>query len=350
MSMIYVYVVIDVQLLFVLFEFQCCVLCDFDVQIDVFYCGVCYLDFYQVCNEWCNMIYLVVFGYEIVGCVIVIGLQVLCFKVGELVGVGCFVDLCCICVSCEEGFEQYCENGFVGIYNGQDCVMGDIMYGGYLMQFVVDEVFVLCVLDMFDLVGVVLLLCVGIMIYLLLWQWNVGFGKKVGIVGFGGFGYMGVKLVCVMGVYVVLFMMLLLKIEDGKWFGVYEVVILKDEVQMNVYLNSFDFILNMVVVQYDLNLFLYLFKCDGMMMFVGVLEYDYLLLQVFNLIFKCCCFVGLLIGGIVEMQEMFDFCVEYGIMFDIEMILMQQINMVYEWMLKSDVKYWFVIDMVLFKQ
>lgn len=350
MSTTYAYAATDARSPLAPFEFQPRALRDLDVQIEILYCGVCHSDLHQARNEWKNTIYPVVPGHEIVGRVRATGPQVTRFKAGELVGVGCLVDSCRTCPSCAEGLEQYCENGFVGTYNGRDRVSGDVTYGGYATQIVVDEAFVLRVPDTLDPAGAAPLLCAGITTYSPLRQWNVGPGKKVGIVGLGGLGHMGVKLARAMGAHVVLFTTSPSKVEDGKRLGAHEVVISKDDAQMHAHLNSFDFILNTVAAQHDLNPFLHLLKRDGTMTLVGAPEHDHPSPQVFNLIFKRRRLAGSLIGGIAETQEMLDFCAEHGITSDIETIPMQQINAAYERMLKSDVKYRFVVDMASLKQ
>ncbi|ACR30450.1 NAD(P)-dependent alcohol dehydrogenase [Burkholderia glumae] len=322
---------------------------ELDVQIEILYCGVCHSDLHQARNEWRNSIYPVVPGHEIVGRVTAVGPEVSRFKAGDLVGVGCLVDSCRTCASCSEGLEQYCENGFVGTYNGQDRVTGDITFGGYSSQVVVDEAFVLRVPETLDLAAAAPLLCAGITTYSPLRQWGAGPGKKVGIVGLGGLGHMGVKLARAMGAQVVLFTTSPSKIEDGKRLGAHEVVISKDEAQMNAHANSFDLIVNTVAAQHDLNPFLNLLKRDGTMTLVGAPEHDHPSPNVFNLIFKRRRLAGSLIGGIAETQEMLDFCAEHGIVSDIELIRIQDINHAYERMLKSDVKYRFVIDIASLK-
>ncbi|UVT05183.1 NAD(P)-dependent alcohol dehydrogenase [Burkholderia glumae] len=322
---------------------------ELDVQIEILYCGVCHSDLHQARNEWRNSIYPVVPGHEIVGRVTAVGPEVSRFKAGDLVGVGCLVDSCRTCASCSEGLEQYCENGFVGTYNGQDRVTGDITFGGYSSQVVVDEAFVLRVPETLDLAAAAPLLCAGITTYSPLRQWGAGPGKKVGIVGLGGLGHMGVKLARAMGAQVVLFTTSPSKIEDGKRLGAHEVVISKDEAQMNAHANSFDLIVNTVAAQHDLNPFLNLLKRDGTMTLVGAPEHDHPSPNVFNLIFKRRRLAGSLIGGIAETQEMLDFCAEHGIVSDIELIRIQDINHAYERMLKSDVKYRFVIDIASMK-
>ncbi|MCP3727606.1 NAD(P)-dependent alcohol dehydrogenase [Paraburkholderia sp. CNPSo 3272] len=327
------------------FEFQRRDLRELDVRIDVLFCGVCHSDLHQARDEWRNTIYPVVPGHEIVGRVAEVGKGVTKYKVGDLVGVGCLVDSCRTCPSCAEGLEQYCENGWVGTYNGADRVSGDITYGGYSTQLVVDEAFVLRVPENLDAAAAAPLLCAGITTYSPLRTWGAGPGKKVGIVGLGGLGHMGVKLAHAMGAHVVLFTTSPSKIEDGKRLGADEVVISKDPEQMQAHANSFDLIVNTVAAQHDLNPFIELLRRDGTMTLVGAPEHDHPSPQVFNLIMKRRRLAGSLIGGIAETQEMLDFCGKHGITSDIEMIKMQDINNAYERMLKSDVKYRFVIDL-----
>ena len=321
-----------------------------DVQIEVLFCGVCHSDLHQARNEWRNTIYPVVPGHEIVGRVTQVGPGVTRYKAGDLVGVGCLVDSCRTCASCAEGLEQYCENGFVSTYNGTDRVSGETTYGGYSTSVVVDEAFVLSVPENLDAAGAAPLLCAGITTYSPLRQWGAGPGKKVGIVGLGGLGHMGVKLARAMGAHVVLFTTSPSKVEDAKRLGAHEVVISKDEAQMQAHLNSFDFILNTVAAQHDLNPFIALLKRDATMTLVGAPEHDHPSPQVFNLIFKRRRLAGSLIGGLAETQEMLDFCGQHGITSDIEMIPMQEINRAYERILKSDVKYRFVIDLNSLRQ
>lgn len=321
-----------------------------DVRIDILFCGVCHSDLHQARNEWHNSVYPVVPGHEIVGRVTAVGTEVTHYKVGDLVGVGCLVDSCRTCANCEEGLEQYCENGFVGTYNGTDRVSGENTLGGYSTEIVVDEAFVLRVPENLDAAAVAPLLCAGITTYSPLRQWGAGPGKKVGIVGLGGLGHMGVKIAHAMGAHVVLFTTSPSKIEDGKRLGADEVVISTDPEQMKAHLNSFDLILDTVAAPHDLNAFLNLLRRDGTLTLVGAPEHDHPSPQVFNLIFKRRRLAGSLIGGIAETQEMLDFCAQHGIAADIEMIPMQQINAAYERMLKSDVKYRFVIDMNSLKE
>lgn len=345
MSTTYAYAARDAQSQLAPFEFQRRELRANDVQMEVLFCGVCHSDLHTARNEWKNTIFPAVPGHEIVGRVTAVGTDVTKFKVGEVVGVGCLVDSCRTCASCEEGLEQYCENGWVGTYNGADRVTGENTYGGYSTQLVVDEAFALSVPKNLDPAGVAPLLCAGITTYSPLRTWGAGPGKKVGIVGLGGLGHMGVKLARAMGAHVVLFTTSASKVEDAKRLGAHEVVISKNQEEMDAHTNSFDLIVNTVAAQHDLNPFLNLLRRDGTMTLVGAPEHDHPSPQVFNLILKRRRLAGSLIGGIAETQEMLDFCGEHGITSDIEIIPMQQINDAYERMLKSDVKYRFVVDL-----
>ncbi len=316
-----------------------------DVQIQILYCGVCHSDLHTARNEWHNTIYPAVPGHEIVGRVTAVGSAVKKFQVGDLAGVGCMVDSCGHCSSCHDGEEQYCENGFTGTYNGP-VFGGENTYGGYSQSIVVKESFVLRIRhDEKDLAAVAPLLCAGITTYSPLRHWQVGPGKKVGIVGLGGLGHMGVKLAHAMGAHVVLFTTSPSKVEDAKRLGADEVCISKDPQQMAAHANSFDFLLNTVAAPHDLDAFLGLLKRDGTMTLVGAPAEPHPSPEVFNLIFKRRSLAGSLIGGIAETQEMLDFCAAHGIGSDVEIIPMDYINTAYERMLKSDVKYRFVIDM-----
>lgn len=344
MNITHAYAAHDAKSALVPFDYQPRALRDHDVQIQVLFCGVCHSDLHQARNEWSNTIYPVVPGHEIVGRVSAVGDHVSRYRIGDLVGVGCMVDSCRSCPSCDEGLEQYCENGFTGTYNGQDRHTGAVTYGGYSTNLVVDQDFVLRVPENLDPAGVAPLLCAGITTYSPLRQWGAGPGKKVGIVGLGGLGHMGVKLARAMGAHVVLFTTSPSKIEDAKRLGAHEVVISRKPDEMAQHVNSFDFILNTVAAQHDLNPFLNLLRRDGTLTLVGAPEHDHPSPQVFNLIMKRRRIAGSLIGGIAETQEMLDFCGQHGITSDIELIPMQQINEAYERMLKSDVKYRFVVD------
>lgn len=319
-----------------------------DVQIEILYCGVCHSDLHTVRNEWQNTIYPVVPGHEIVGRVTAVGDKVKRFKPGDLAGVGCIVDSDRTCPNCRAGLEQYCDSGFIGTYNSEDKHLGGVTYGGYSEKIVVDKYFVLRIPSNLNLPAVAPLLCAGITTYSPLHHWKVGKGQKVGIVGLGGLGHMGVKLAHAMGAHVVLFTTSPGKKEDAARLGASEVVVSKDPQQMGKHAGSFDFILDTVSAQHDINAYLDLLKRDGTLTLVGAPEKP-LPIAAFSLIFKRRQFAGSLIGGIPETQEMLDFCGQHGIVSDIEMIPIQQINQAYERMLKSDVKYRFVIDMASLK-
>lgn len=344
MNITHAYAAHDAKSALVPFDYTPRTLRDHDVQIKVLFCGVCHSDLHQARNEWNNTLFPVVPGHEIVGRVSAVGNHVSRYQVGDLVGVGCMVDSCRSCPSCDEGLEQYCENGFTGTYNGEDRQTGATTYGGYSTDMVVDQDFVLRVPENLDPAGVAPLLCAGITTYSPLRQWGAGPGKKVGIVGLGGLGHMGVKLARAMGAHVVLFTTSASKVEDAKRLGAHEVVISRNPEEMAQHTNSFDFILNTVAAQHDLNPFLNLLRRDGTLALVGAPEHDHPSPQVFNLIMKRRRIAGSLIGGIAETQEMLDFCGQHGITSDIELIPMQQINEAFERMLKSDVKYRFVVD------
>ena len=316
-----------------------------DVQIDILYCGVCHSDLHTARNEWKNTMYPAVPGHEIVGRVTAVGAQVNKLKLGDLAGVGCMVDSCQHCASCGEGLEQYCENGFTGTYNGP-LFGGENTFGGYASRIVVKQKFVLRISHAEkDLAAVSPLLCAGITTYSPLRQWGVSKGQKVGVVGLGGLGHMAVKIAAAMGAHVVLFTTSASKIEDARRMGAAEVVISKDTDAMAAHQNTLDFILNTVAAQHDLDPFIALLKRDCTMTLVGAPEHAHPAPNVFGLILKRRRLGGSLIGGIRETQEMLDFCAEHGIVSDIEMIAMQDIETAYERMLKSDVKYRFVIDM-----
>jgi len=316
-----------------------------DVQIDILFCGVCHSDLHTARNEWKNTLYPSVPGHEIVGRVVAVGDKVRSFRVGDLAGVGCMVDSCGHCHSCEEGEEQYCENGFTGTYNGP-LFGGENTYGGYSQSIVVRESFVLRVRHAEqDLASVAPLLCAGITTYSPLRHWGAGPGRRVGIVGLGGLGHMGVKIAHAMGAHVVLFTTSTRKIADGKRLGADEVCVSTDRDQMAAQANRFDFILNTVAAPHNLDDYLQLLKRDGTMTLVGAPAEPHPSPGVFNLILRRRQLAGSLIGGIRETQEMLDFCAQHDIVSDIEMIPIDYINTAYERMLKSDVKYRFVIDM-----
>ena len=321
-----------------------------DVKIDILYCGVCHSDLHTARNEWNNTLYPSVPGHEIVGRVTAVGEAVSRFKVGDIAGVGCLVDSCRTCPSCGEGLEQYCENGFTGTYNGPAFGGGENTLGGYSDNIVVDQHFVLRIShDEASLAAVAPLLCAGITTYSPLRQWKVGPGQKVGVVGLGGLGHMAVKIANAMGAHVVLFTTSPDKKEDALRLGASEVVVSKNPDEMAAHLNSFDFILNTVAAPHNLDAFVALLKRDATMTLVGAPASPHPSPSVFGLIFKRRRIAGSLIGGIDETQEMLDFCAEHSIVSDIEMINIQDINDAYERMLKSDVKYRFVIDMASLK-
>ncbi|MEA9904724.1 NAD(P)-dependent alcohol dehydrogenase [Xanthomonas campestris pv. raphani] len=316
-----------------------------DVQIDIAYCGVCHSDLHTARNEWHNTVYPSVPGHEIVGRVTAVGSAVTNFKVGDLAGVGCMVDSCRSCASCQEGEEQYCEQGFTGTYNGPMFGGGENTYGGYSDHIVVDQKYVLHISHSDNLAAVAPLLCAGITTYSPLAHWKVGPGQKVGVVGLGGLGHMAVKIAKAMGATVVLFTTSESKRADALRLGASEVVISKDEAQMAAQYNTLDFILNTVAAPHNLDPFLNALKRDGAMVLVGVPEHSHPSPAVFNLVMKRRTLAGSLIGGIRQTQEMLDFCAKHNIVSDIETIRADQINAAYERMLKGDVKYRFVIDM-----
>jgi uncharacterized zinc-type alcohol dehydrogenase-like protein len=299
---------------------------------------------HTVRNEWKGTTYPVVPGHEIVGRVTAVGSEVQRFKVGDLAAVGCLVDSCRTCPNCKAGLEQYCDVAFVGTYGSPDKHLGGMTYGGYSKSIVVDEYFVLHVPDKTNLAGVAPLLCAGITTYSPLRHWKVSKGQKVGIVGLGGLGHMGVKLANAMGAHVVLFTTSPNKKEDAQRLGAHEVVVSKNQNEMDRHVNSFDFILDTVSAQHDLNAYLALIKRDGTLTLVGAPEHPPAV-EPFSLIFKRRQYAGSLIGGIPETQEMLDFCAKHKLTADIEVIPIQKINEAYERMLRSDVKYRFVIDM-----
>jgi uncharacterized zinc-type alcohol dehydrogenase-like protein len=315
-----------------------------DVAIEILYCGVCHSDLHTARDEWHNTIYPCVPGHEIVGRVTRVGEAVTKFKAGDLAAVGCMVDSCRTCATCAAGQEQYCLNMFTGTYNAEDKILGGMTFGGYSTEIVVADAFVLRVPQGMDPAATAPLLCAGITTYSPMRHWKVGPGQKVGVVGLGGLGHMGVKFAHAFGAHVVLFTTSPGKVEDGKRLGADEVVISKDAEEMKKHAASFDFILDTVSAGHDINAYLGLLKLDGNLTLVGAPE-NPLPVAVFNLLLPRRSFSGSAIGGIAETQEMLDFCAEHGIVCDIEMISIQQINEAYERLLKQDVKYRFVIDM-----
>jgi uncharacterized zinc-type alcohol dehydrogenase-like protein len=323
-----------------------------DVQIEILYCGVCHSDLHQVRNEWKEVmptVYPLVPGHEIVGRVVKAGSAVKKFKEGDIAAVGCMVDSCRQCASCKAGQEQYCEVGLTLTYNGEDKIRGGVTYGGYSEAIVVDEAYVLRVPNKLDPAGTAPLLCAGITTYSPLRHWKVGKGQKVGIVGLGGLGHMGLKFAHAFGAHTVLFTTSANKTEDARRLGVDEVVISKNEAEMQRHAGSFNFILDAVSADHNINAYLNLLKRDGTLTLVGAPEKP-MPVSAFALLMGRRSLAGSAIGGIRETQEMLDFCGEHGITADIEKIKIQQIDEAYERLLKSDVKYRFVIDMASLKQ
>jgi uncharacterized zinc-type alcohol dehydrogenase-like protein len=322
-----------------------------DVQIEILFCGVCHSDLHQARNEWKEVmatVYPCVPGHEIVGRVTAVGKEVKKFKEGDIAAVGCMVNSCRQCVNCLAGEEQYCVNFPVLTYNAEDKILGGVTYGGYSDSIVVDEAFVLRVPNKLNPAGAAPLLCAGITTFSPLHHWKVGKGQKVGVVGLGGLGHMGVKFAKALGAHVVLFTTSAHKTADAQRLGADEVVISKNAAEMQKHANSFNFILDTVSGDHDLNAYLSLIKLNGTMVLVGAPEKP-APIAAFNLLMPRRQLGGSAIGGIKETQEMLDFCADNGITADIELIKIQQINEAYDRLLKSDVKYRFVIDMASLK-
>ncbi|HUH58998.1 MAG TPA: NAD(P)-dependent alcohol dehydrogenase [Candidimonas sp.] len=315
-----------------------------DVQIDIAYCGVCHSDIHQVRSEWAGTLFPCVPGHEIVGRVTSVGEHVADFHPGDLVGVGCIVESCQHCADCDEGMENYCDH-MVGTYNGPTPDVPGHTLGGYSQQIVVHQRYVLRIRHPeAQLAAVAPLLCAGITTYSPLRHWKVGPGQKVGVVGIGGLGHMGIKLARAMGAQVVAFTTSESKRVAAKALGAHDVVVSRNSQEMDAHANSLDFILNTVAAPHDLDAFVALLKRDGTMTLVGAPATPHPSPGVFGLIMKRRSLAGSLIGGIPETQEMLDFCAEHGIVADIELIRADEINDAYERMLKGDVKYRFVID------
>lgn len=315
-----------------------------DIQLDILFCGVCHSDLHTARGEWGSTTFPCVPGHEIVGRVVKAGREVTKFREGELVAVGCMVDSCRTCANCRENLEQFCDNGPVFTYNSKDKQTGGITYGGYSKSIVVDQDFVLRISDKLDLAPIAPLLCAGITTYSPLRHWKIGKGQKVGVVGLGGLGHMGVKFANAFGAHVVLFTTSPGKAGDAKKLGAHEVIVSKNEDEMEKHEKTFDFLLDTVSAQHDLDAYLSLLKRDGTLALVGAPP-DPFPVGAFSLIHRRRRLAGSLIGGIAETQEMLDYCAERRIVCDIELIKIDQINEAYERMLKSDVKYRFVIDM-----
>lgn len=319
-----------------------------DVEIEILFCGVCHSDLHTARNEWHGTIYPCVPGHEIVGRIVRVGSHVTKFKAGDVAAVGCMVDSCRQCDYCQEGLEQYCAGGNTGTYNSPDKHLGTQTYGGYSERIVVDEAFVLRVPENLDLAATAPLLCAGITMYSPLKHWNVGPGQKVGVVGIGGLGHMGVKLAKAMGAEVIVFTTSPSKVEDAKRLGADDVVLSTDAAQMKRYAGKLHFVMDAVSAEHDINMYLNLLRVDGTLALVGAPEHP-LPVAAFSLIPYRRSFAGSTIGGIAETQEMLDFCGQHNIVADIEMIDIQQINDAYDRLLKGEVKYRFVIDMASLK-
>ena len=320
-----------------------------DVLLDVLFCGICHSDLHQARDEWGGSMFPMVPGHEIVGRVKQVGAEVSRFAAGDLVGVGCMVDSCGHCADCLEGLEQFCQNSPTWTYNGRDPILGGSTYGGYSNQIVVDEGFVVRVPDTLDPAAAAPLLCAGITTYSPLRHWKVGRGQRVGVVGLGGLGHMGVKLAKAMGADVSLFTTSPGKADDARRLGADEVIVSRDAEQMKRHGRRFDFILDTVAASHDLDAYLTMLKRDGTLCLVGAPDQPHPSPTVFHLLFGRRQLAGSPIGGIRETQEMLDFCAEKGIVSEVEVIAIDQINQAYERMLKSDVKYRFVIDLATLK-
>ncbi len=321
-----------------------------DVQIEILFCGICHSDLHQVRNEWANLmptVYPIVPGHEIVGRVTKVGPAVTKFKPGDLAAVGCLVDSDGTCPECQDGLEQFCPNMTL-TFGSPDKHLGGVTYGGYSDSMVVDERFVLRVPSNLDLAGAAPLLCAGITTYSPIRRWGVTKGKKVGVVGLGGLGHMGVKFAQAFGAHVVVFTTSPSKKEDALRLGADEAVVSRNADEMQKHTGSFDFILDTISADHDINAYINLLRRDGNLTLVGAPAKP-LAVAAFGLLFGRRSLSGSLIGGIAETQEMLDFCGEHGITSDIEVIKIQDINEAYERMLKSDVKYRFVIDMASLK-
>jgi uncharacterized zinc-type alcohol dehydrogenase-like protein len=316
-----------------------------DVQIEILYCGICHSDLHQCRNDWSNSLYPMVPGHEIVGRVVRVGAQVEKLKAGDLAAVGCMVDSCRQCSACKEDLEQYCEKVATWTYNSKERGSEKLTFGGYSDQIVVDERFVVTLPAGLDLKGAAPLLCAGITTYSPLRHWKVGAGQKVGVIGLGGLGHMGVKFAKALGAHVVMITTSPEKGVDAKRLGADEVLLSREPADMARHARSFDFLLNTIPVGHDVNPYLALLKRDRTMVLVGVLTALEPPVQAGNLIFGRRNLTGSGIGGLAETQEMIDFCAEHGIVSDVEIVPIQAVNTAFERLVKNDVKYRFVIDM-----
>lgn len=319
-----------------------------DVEIEILYCGICHSDLHAARNEWRGTVYPIVPGHEIVGRVTRVGEQVAKFKIGDIAGIGCIVDSCRECEYCREGLEQFCEPGNTIVFGSPDKISGGQTYGGYSESIVVDENYVLSVPENLDPAAASPLLCGGITVYSPFKHWNVGVGKKVGVVGIGGLGHLAIKIAKAMGARVTVFTTSPSKVEDAKNLGADDAALSTDKQQMRSLAKDFDVILDTVSAAHDVNEYLNLLTVDGALVLVG-LPTEALPVSAFGIIKGRRSFAGSNIGGIEETQEMLDFCAEHNITADIEMIEMQEINEAYERLEKGDVRYRFVVDMASLK-
>ena len=316
-----------------------------DIEIDILFCGVCHSDLHTARNDWGGTKYPAVPGHEIVGKITRVGSKVTNFKVGDLAAVGCLVDSCRECENCKQDLEQYCKNGMVGTYNGPDKHLNQQTFGGYSEKVVVDKDFVLKVPENLDLAAVAPLLCAGITTYSPLKHWNVNENSKVAVVGLGGLGHMAIKLAKGLGAHVSLFSRSPQKTQDALDLGVDQMIISTNEEEMKAVQGKFDLILDTVPYEHELNEYVATLNVSGTLVLLGFIGELNKMISTVPIVLGRRSIAGSLIGGIAETQEMLDFCGEKNIVSDIEIINMQNINEAYERMLKSDVKYRFVIDM-----
>jgi alcohol dehydrogenase (NADP+) len=320
-----------------------------DILIDIQYCGVCHSDIHQVRDEWGGSIYPMVPGHEIVGRVSRVGAEVSKFKEGDLAGVGCFVDSCRTCRNCREGEEQYCENHLVSTYNGTEKDEKTPTYGGYATKIVIDEEYALRLSTELPLAQVAPLLCAGITTYSPLRRFKVGEGQRVGVVGLGGLGHMGVKLAASMGAHVTVFSTSPGKEQDARALGAHDFVVTREPGRLEALAGKYDFVLDCVSAQHDINAYLNLLRREGALALVGAPEKP-LEVAAFSLITNGRSLAGSMIGGIRETQEMLDYCAEKGITSDIELITIDRIEEAYDRTVKGDVRYRFVIDIASLKR
>lgn len=317
---------------------------DHDILIDISYCGVCHSDIHQARDEWGGSIFPMVPGHEIVGKVAKVGKAVSTFKVGDLAGVGVLIDSCRTCNSCKQGLEQFCDVHWVPTYNGYEMDLKTMTFGGYSNQYVIDEKYALHISEKLNLAAVAPLLCAGITTYSPLKHWKVGPGHKVGVIGLGGLGHMGIKFAVSLRAEVTVLSTSERKRDDAKRLGAHHFINTKDENQLKVAKGTFDFLLDTVSATHDLNEMISLLKLDGTIILVGIPPEDPKLATV-GLISRRRSVAGSMIGGVKETQEMLDYCASKNIVSDIEVIAIKDINNAYERMIKGDVKYRFVIDM-----